>query len=391
MSPSRGFSLIVGATRHRSAIKLGIRRPGVRCLSGFAETATNPANKTQVYLSRSTDPYLNLSIEHFLLQKTPADSTVLFLYTNRPCIVIGRNQNPWLEVNLGLLNQAADIALVRRRSGGGTVFHDEGNVNYSVICATDVFNRDKHAEMVVRALQKLGVDRAKVNCRHDIVLQPAGDHEKPLKISGSAYKLTRMRSLHHGTCLLSSPNIGTISNYLRSPAKPYIKARGVDSVSSPIANANVSNEKFERAVMSEFKAMYGGDAATEVHEDVRLVPEVVKGESELRSLDWVYSQTPQFTFSSCPTEEDSRPRPQLPVDIPSKSHISFTARNGNIGHIEIGAAEGSRAWANTNLDQQLHAIEDWSQVVGMAGRSTAESSAISQWLNNLFGKVKGGP
>lgn len=282
MSPSRGLKSVLYVARHGRFIRSNSSRSGARYLSGFVRAATDPSNKTQLYLSRTTDPYLNLSIEHFLLQRTPADSTVLFLYTNRPCIVIGRNQNPWLEVNLGLLKQAADIALVRRRSGGGTVFHDEGNVNYSVICATDVFNRDKHAEMVVRALQNLGVGQAKVNCRHDIVLEPAEEGQKPLKISGSAYKLTRMRSLHHGTCLLSSPNIGTISNYLRSPAKPYIKARGVDSVSSPIANANISNDSFEQAVVSEFRKLYGLDAAAEVHDNLRSVPEIAKGLAELQ-------------------------------------------------------------------------------------------------------------
>jgi lipoate-protein ligase A len=175
--------------------------------------------------------------------------------------------------------------MVRRRSGGGTVFHDEGNVNYSVICHTSEFNRDKHAEMVVRALQKLGVHEARVNCRHDIVL--GGEYKcvdnatKPLKISGSAYKLTRLRSLHHGTCLLSSPNLGTIGKYLRSPAKPFIKARGVESVSSPITNVNVSNESFERAVAGEFGAMYEDAETVMVGQGQKEVPEIAKGFEEL--------------------------------------------------------------------------------------------------------------
>ncbi len=260
------------------------------CPTKFAELATNPAIKRQIYISRSTDPFLNLSIEHFLLQKTPAESTILFLYTNRPCVVIGRNQNPWVEVNLQLLDATqsqakqgrgsssiGDVLLVRRRSGGGTVFHDEGNVNYSVICPTPDFNRDKHAEMVVRALRDLGIARARVNDRHDIVLdqgprlhddrQPDAHRtaymtdvikdSKPLKISGSAYKLTRLRSLHHGTCLLSSPYLNIIPHYLHSPAKPYIKARGVDSVSSPIGNVGVGNVDFERSVIDQFATMYG--------------------------------------------------------------------------------------------------------------------------------------
>jgi len=279
-----------------------------RLISSFSKLATDPSRKSQVYISRSSNPYLNLSIEHYLLQKSPPDSTVLFLYTNKPCIVLGRNQNPWVEVNLGLLEKGPSIngkaeigpvCLVRRRSGGGTVFHDEGNVNYSVICPTAAFDRDIHAQMVVRALQGLGVKEAIVNERHDIVLAPKAHpipHStveesgtsalqltppKPLKVSGSAYKLTRLRSLHHGTCLLSSPNISNISQYLRSPAKPFILARGVDSVNSPITNVNVSNKKFEDAVVSEFGKMYQSTEVTIVSEEALEISEISKGFAEL--------------------------------------------------------------------------------------------------------------
>lgn len=275
MAPSRGLNSLFRA-------RLDIKAHCIRQYSDFVRAATDPSKKTQVYISRSRDPYLNLSIEHYLLQKTPADATVLFLYTNRPSIVIGRNQNPWVEVNLGLLRSAPlRIDLVRRRSGGGTVFHDEGNVNYCVICPTQSFNRDKHAEMVVRALHRLGVSRARVNERHDIVLGNDQDGSRPLKVSGSAYKLTRLRSLHHGTCLLCSPNIERIGSYLKSPAKSFIKARGVDSVSSPIANIHVPNADFEEAVAREFGDMYGPREPTMVMENALEVPDIRRGFEEL--------------------------------------------------------------------------------------------------------------
>ena len=103
-----------------------------RTYSSFTEKLSNPSNKLQSYVSRSSDPYLNLSIEDHILRKSPPDSTVLFLYVNRPCVVIGRNQNPWTEVNLSILNAATGmkdlkdteppgigvVDLVRRRSGG---------------------------------------------------------------------------------------------------------------------------------------------------------------------------------------------------------------------------------------------------------------------------------
>lgn len=179
------------------------------------------------------------------------------------------------------------MALVRRRSGGGAVFHDRGNVNYSVICPPAAFDRDRHAEMVVRALRRLGVVGARVNERHDIVVAspppspsslsssssshtssspPPSSSPSPspsplppgtFKVSGSAYKLTRLRSLHHGTCLLSSPNLAGVGALLRSPAEPFIKARGVESVRSPIRNVGLTAEAFMAAVAGEFARMYG--------------------------------------------------------------------------------------------------------------------------------------
>lgn len=211
----------------------------------------------QIYQSLSSDPFVNLSIEHFLLENAPAESSILFLYINRPCVVIGRNQNPWLETNLraiqndrvidpeGLRRDGEDVLYVRRRSGGGAVFHDEGNLNYSVISPRTTFTRNKHAEMVVRALHRIGATNTSVNDRHDIVMslaqqgtQSLNKPDTPRKISGSAFKLTRNRALHHGTCLLDSPNIENLGAFLRSPARDYIKAKGVESVRSPVANVS---------------------------------------------------------------------------------------------------------------------------------------------------------
>jgi lipoate-protein ligase A len=293
---------------------------GLRTFASFTDTLADPKNKLQSYVSTSDDPYLNLSIEDHILRKSPPDSTVLFLYVNRPCVVIGRNQNPWTEVNLGILDAARHrtndaeteppgigaVDLVRRRSGGGTVFHDEGNLNWSITCPRNDFTRDKHAEMVVRALRKLGIERARVNERHDIVLDqghekrasnPRGTHRtpytvddgtlpKPLKVSGSAYKLTRLRALHHATTLLCSPNLHIIPQYLRSPAKKHIQAKGVESVSSPVGNIGLEVKPFQKCLQQEFAEMHAapGEASVvaTVGEDHLNVPDIKKGYDEIR-------------------------------------------------------------------------------------------------------------
>ncbi|KAH7021145.1 uncharacterized protein B0I36DRAFT_367584 [Microdochium trichocladiopsis] len=467
-------------------------RPARRFFS--EDKISHASGRVQVYISRSSDPYLNLSIEHFLLQKSHPDSVVLLLYTNRPCVVIGRNQNPWVEVNLGLLkgsrdllrpyrspeggsdallrspqvpvtasdgeaqnDEPVDVQLVRRRSGGGTVFHDAGNINWSIICPPAIFDRDKHAEMVVRALRglPLGTElEIRVNERHDIVMDVQhetsatststsagsrpGSKSSTFKISGSAYKLTRLRSLHHGTLLLSSPNLPVIGQFLRSPAEPYIKARGVESVRSPIRNVGLSNDPgspFERAVVREFDKMYNNEefrtsqpstagtpqsqppsppppppsssatspALTPLEPEVITpqaarsllgsIPAIRKGYDELSSLDWIFAQTPQFTFSTHPTVEDPRPRPdsasQLEIedsDAPFKAHMSV--RHGQVTDAEISGLAGESSLlsgASSSADDKttsvvgvkLHEIQDWRSILG--------HQAVGAWFNKLFG------
>lgn len=367
------------------------------------------AEPVQSYISTYDDPHINLSIEHYLLQKSAPESAVLFLYVNRPSIIIGRNQNPWLEVNLELLHQSAErpeteppglgvVDLVRRRSGGGTVFHDEGNVNWTVISPSATFTRDKHAEMVVRALRECGVDRARVNARHDIVLDQGrygtepdpddthataySDYEdtgsRPLKVSGSAYKLTRNRALHHGTCLLSSPNLNVIPHYLHSPAKPFITARGVESVSSPVSNVLLQNAEFIEAVQRHFAKQYNADKQSileELGQDLLDVRSIDDGFKELKSLEWTYLQTPQFTISN--TSD-----PDAPFDL------ELTVRHGAINGWTIKHRDGSASELASGVDhmkeKRLHLISSWDDLFAGTSLGPGEKTYLVDWLHRTI-------
>ncbi|KAB8303167.1 hypothetical protein EYC80_004615 [Monilinia laxa] len=219
--------------------------------------------------------------------------------------------------------------------------------------------------MVVRALHKLGVDRAMVNTRHDIVLKPTGEGDcgfRVFKVSGSAYKLTRERSLHHGTCLLNSPNIRNISKYLRSPAARFIKARGVESVSSQVKNVKVANKAFEDAVVAEFAWMYGSQKPIILYEDLKEVPEIAKGLEELTSPDWIFSQTPQFTFSTDQSDKPKKRRHPLPRDLPPGFKASFTARNGVITEADIQYDDNGETvqMGGELVNKKIHEI-DWNK------------------------------
>lgn len=303
---------------------------------------------------------------------------------------------------------------MRRRSGGGAVFHDVGNVNFSVICPPEHFDRDKHAEMVVRALKALGRPRTRVNERHDIVMDVASEAETATyKISGSAYKLTRLRSLHHGTCLLRSPNLSSISGLLRSPAEGYLDARGVDSVRRPVRNIDVDNQEFKAAVAREFESMYGDVHFRGEFDDAALrVDEIRRGYQELKSKSWIWGQTPRFTFSTHPTQEDPRPRPELPLDVsallffpflgvilflpcfirwlthPLKLNMHLLAKHGVIEEMSIKHSDGAAVAA---LDASLFhgasvwEINDWAEPLTRAGLGSSLSKEAGTWLNGMFG------
>ncbi|PWY76229.1 lipoyltransferase and lipoate-protein ligase [Aspergillus heteromorphus CBS 117.55] len=418
----------------------------------FAQLASRPSSKHQIYQSLSTDPYVNLSIEHFLLEHAPIDSNILFLYINQPCVVIGRNQNPWLETNLRVLHndrgsadnattsdhdpQDAHALYVRRRSGGGAVFHDEGNLNYSVISPRTTFTRNKHAEMVVRALHHLGATNTRVNDRHDIVMSldsaTTGEQAtpQPRKISGSAFKLTRHRALHHGTCLLDSPNINILGSFLRSPARDYIKAKGVESVRSPVANVSsvfadasipFSIQDVIASIMQEFAGLYqaGPDAVRRaqrayVHEpelysgDDWVVgavgeaqgyeePEIMKGIDELRSLEWKYTQTPQFIFSTHPVdEEDPRERPALPASLPPSTRVFLRLKHGAIieSHISTSsdsevASEQAVRLHETLKERKLHELTppQWKEVLHAQLGAEEDSHAIEELARFITTKL----
>ncbi|KAK5061833.1 hypothetical protein LTR44_003208 [Exophiala sp. CCFEE 6388] len=330
----------------------------------------------------SDNPYHNLTIEHYLLTYSHPESRILLFYTNRPCVVIGRNQNPWLETDIKRLQQglppdarsnahATPVDLVRRRSGGGTVFHDSGNLNYSVIVPNNKsFTRSTHAEMVVRALSPMSsttnFDDLRVNDRNDIVMRP-GAGSQWLKVSGSAYKLTRGRALHHGTLLYSSPYINKISELLRSPGREFIQAKGVESVRSPVGNLMWTTDTVKRQalrkeitenIVREFWRMYGGSAQRRVGwNEVTLGaeecveekhPEIAAGVAELMSHAWRFEQTPRFDFSS---------------GVLDGLEVAFQANRGVLEHMVVKDLAGrdlvKRQKEDLEQPVKLHDVRNW--------------------------------
>ena len=296
-------------------------------------------------------------------------------------MVIGRNQNPWLECDLksikrGLLPVGAHsnitvdafqkrvpVDLVRRRSGGGTVFHDEGNLNYSVIVPNDTsFKRTKHAEMVVRAIKEVKDYNWKadvrVNERNDIVMKREGE-AKWLKISGSAFKLIRGRALHHGTLLYSSPYLEKIGSLLRSPGREMIRAKGVESVRSKVGNLhwtsdegkrNEFKEVIVRGIIKEFLKMYGDGLEVEVGDEEVQAKEngkISQGVEELKANDWRFLQTPRFEFESGSVDG---------------LELKFDANRGTMGNAILQSYQNDELKTDA-AEVRLYEVKDWSEVL----------------------------
>ncbi|KAK6902798.1 hypothetical protein I203_108057 [Kwoniella mangroviensis CBS 8507] len=257
------------------------------------------------YISESHDPWFNLSYEDWLMRNTPHNQPVLFLYRNFPCVVIGRNQNPWKESTPHKLREAG-IPLVRRRSGGGTVFHDMGNTNFSIILPRLLFTRSHGAELVSRAIrEQLGIKECTVNERNDVIIR---DGQKEYKmISGSAYKIIQHRAYHHGTMLISS-SLTELGKSLKSNS-PNMQTKSILSHRSPVTTLNhynpsstpIHHDDFVHAVTSEFSKVYSDPThskkmeTNEVNSDWIKEPKVWKGVEELKSWEWQYGQTPEFS------------------------------------------------------------------------------------------------
>ncbi|KAJ1801947.1 hypothetical protein LPJ75_006341 [Coemansia sp. RSA 2598] len=190
-----------------------------------------------------------------------------------------------------------DVLLARRTSGGGAVYHDMGNTNYTVVMPRDAFTRDRCAQMVAQALQAEDIP-AYVNARHDVAVDGK-------KISGSAFKLTSKRAFHHGTMLIDA-DLGRLNGCLRSKAHDEIAALGVDSVRSVVANLRdyswaIDHQTFCDAVMLEFSRTFGALAADNVtvwaEDDADVVALVDDERRRIRAWKWLYGQTPRFVHS----------------------------------------------------------------------------------------------
>ena len=239
----------------------------------------------------SRNPYFNLALEEYALRQLPKDQSYFMLWQNAPAIIIGASQNTADEINPAFIRRRG-IYVVRRRSGGGAVYHDQGNLNFSFITnrtGKKAFDFQKFTVPVIRTLHKLGISSAFSN-RNDLVI---GDR----KFSGNAQYVTRDRLLHHGTLLVHS-NLDDLQSALNVSADK-INSKGIASVRSRVTN--ISDHLGERIPMDHLKALIVNAIAEEEKEmgEYRLSAEDLKAVQRLMRArylrwDWNFKSYAQF-------------------------------------------------------------------------------------------------
>ncbi len=263
-------------------------------------------SRAYIVTSNSHDPWFNLALEEFLMQKLisekdekPALRAILYLWQNQNTVVIGRNQNAWAECKTAQLESEGGC-LARRSTGGGAVFHDLGNLNFSLLLPEDDFSLDRNFQMIVDTVRREGID-AERSGRNDILVDG-------LKFSGNAFRMNRGVGLHHGTLLVHS-EFERVGRYLTvNPSK--LASKGVASVRSRITNLRVicpdiTVQKLSGAMEEAFiKTFCDAESADETgcslmterftDSDFKDIPELIAIRDKFASWEWRYGQSILF-------------------------------------------------------------------------------------------------
>ncbi|WP_226682751.1 lipoate--protein ligase [Sutcliffiella horikoshii] len=239
-----------------------------------------------------TDPRINLAIEEYALKNLDIEDTYLLFYINEPSIIIGKNQNSVEEINTKYVDDNG-IHVVRRLSGGGAVYHDHGNLNFSFITKDDgesFHNFKKFTAPVVEALKSLGVE-AEMSGRNDILAEGR-------KISGNAQFSTKGRMFSHGTLLFDSEIEHVVSAL--NVKKDKIESKGIKSIRSRVANIkeflneDITIEQFRQLLLEAIFKSKDIPKYELTEEDWKNIYELSK--ERYQNWDWNYGKSPKFNL-----------------------------------------------------------------------------------------------
>ena len=245
--------------------------------------------KLYIIKSLNTDVYENIALEFSMFKEAERKfkeqkitNSILFLWTNDKTIVLGRNQNAYRECNIDYCNKNK-IKISRRFTGGGAVYHDKGNLNYTFISSPDIYNIKNNYKIIQKALLNSGIE-SELSGRNDLTAQGR-------KFSGNAFYNSKYASMHHGTLLINSKSYD-ISKAL-TPDINKLKTKGVDSVRSRIINLSEINKDINAKIISneiisafenEYKTAEIEYLPSFSHEDFEEYIKLIK------SSEWIFNE-----------------------------------------------------------------------------------------------------
>ena len=242
-----------------------------------------------VFFSRSIDPWYNLAVEEWLLRRVEPGQVILYLWQNHHTVVIGRNQNAWKECRCQEL-EASGGKLARRLSGGGAVYHDLGNLNFTFLAGRDVYDVERQLQVILDAVRSVGIE-AEFSGRND--LEVSGR-----KFSGNAFYLERQAAFHHGTVMVNC-DFTKLSRFLQvSSAK--MAAKGVESLRARVINLAELNPTLTVAAVQQRIVEHFAAAYSNFQGEIPLLPqggEFDRLVAKYSSWQWRYGQTPQFAVT----------------------------------------------------------------------------------------------
>lgn len=243
------------------------------------------------HISNTTYPYHNLATEAWLMESVPSSSVTLFLWQNERTVVVGRNQNCWAECRVNEL-EADGGYLVRRLSGGGSVYHDTQNLNFTFLANDEDYDVDRQLEVILVAMRKLGLNAEKTG-RNDITIDNR-------KFSGNAFYQSKGKNYHHGTILVDV-DTDAMAKYLM-PSKAKLESKGVSSVKSRVVNIKqlvpeLTIERLKETMIEAFEEVYGLPSSPLSAADLNL-ERIAEREKTFASWAWKFGRNVPFSFES---------------------------------------------------------------------------------------------
>ncbi len=299
----------------------------------------------RIILSQKTNPYQNLATEEYLLKNFTDD--IFFIYIDTNSIIVGKHQNTLSEINYSFVTEN-EIPVVRRLSGGGTVFHDPGNINFCFITSGEkgeLVNFKKYTTPIVEFLKSLNVN-AHFGGRNDILIEGC-------KISGNACHVYKNKVMHHGTLLFNS-QLSSLTQALKNDPLKF-KDKAVKSVRSKVTNIqdhldkDIPVQSFVEQLAAYIVNNYSCESYTITEDDYKVINELV--ETKFDTWEWNFGYSPKYTFKK-----------RIKSDSGKRYEINMQVIKGSIKEISIKSNASDKTKINALEEVMLESLHQKEEI-----------------------------